>query len=146
MSPQPDPLAGSREVSMRSSRRAAAWRGERGKATVGTLVALLVVVSGVYLGMKFIPVRAAAYQFDDTVREQVVFAGARRRRMGDQEVLRNLMERAQELNLPISTRNIRITRRSKSIRIQVAYKVDIELPFDYTYEWTFVSDHDGPSF
>ncbi len=122
------------------------WRGDSGKTNVGALLAILVLVGGVYLGMKFVPTRASAYRFDDTVREQVVYAGARRRKMGDEEVMRNLMMRAEELGLPISKRNVRITRRSKTIRIQVAYRVPIELPFDNTYEWTFISDHEGPSF
>lgn len=121
-------------------------RGDRGKSRIGALMAIVVLVGGVYLGMKFIPVSASAYQFDDTVREQVVYAGARRRRMEDDAVMRNLMERAAELGLPIGTRNVRITRRSKTIRIQVAYRIPIELLFGYTYDWTFVSDHEGPSF
>jgi len=122
------------------------WLGESGKSNVGALLAILLLIGGVYLGMKFVPVRASAYQFDDEVREQVVYAGARRRRMGDPEIMRNLMGRAEELGLPINKRNVRITRRAKTIRIQVAYRVPIVLPFDYTYEWTFVSDHEGPSF
>jgi hypothetical protein len=109
-------------------------------------VALLVVVGGVYVGMKFIPVRSSAYRFDDTVREQVVFAGARRRKISDEEITRNLLQRAADLELPVTRRNVRITRRSTRIRIQVAYKMPIQLPLDYTYEWTFVSDHEGPAF
>ena len=125
----------------------ATWGGRAdGKAKIGSLVALIVVVSGVFLGMKFIPVRAAAYAFDDEVREQVVFAGARRRKIGNEEIMRNLMEKADELGLPIRRSNVRITRRTNRIRIQAAWKSPIELPFDFTYEWTFVADHEGPSF
>ena len=121
-------------------------RGASGRISIGSLLAILILVGGVYFGMKFIPTSASAYQFDDTVREQVVFAGARRRQLRDPEVLRNLLGRAEELGLPIGRGNIRITRRLTTIRIQVAYKVPIQLPFDYTYEWTFISDHEGPSF
>ncbi|NKB90254.1 MAG: hypothetical protein GKS06_18765 [Acidobacteria bacterium] len=123
------------------------WAGRAdGKAKIGSLISLLVVVAAVYIGMKFIPVRAAAYQFDDTVREQVVFAGARRRQIGNEEIMRNLMGKADELGLPITRGNVRITRRTNRIRIQAAWKTPIELPFDFTYEWTFVADHEGPSF
>jgi hypothetical protein len=123
-------------------------RGGRadGKAKIGSLVALLVVIGGVYMGMKFIPVRAAAYAFDDEVREQVVFAGARRRQIGNEEIMRNLMAKADELGLPIRRSNVRITRRTNRIRIQAAWKSTVELPFDFTYDWTFVADHEGPSF
>ena len=125
--------------------KVARWGGESGKAGLGSLIGIVVLVVAVYLGMKIIPVRASAYQLDDAVREQVVYAGARRRRVGDDEVNRNLLETAEELGLPVTKRNIRITRRSKSVQIVVAYKVPIDFGFGFTYEWTFVSDHDGPS-
>ncbi len=131
------------------SRRASArlrWTGEAGRGRLGALLGLAVVVAAIYAGMKFVPVHAAGFQLDDTVREQVVYAGARRRRMGDDEILRNIMERAEELGLPINRRNIAIVRPRGSIRIRVVYTVPIELLFDYTYAWRFEIDHDGPSF
>lgn len=132
-----------RGASARLRRR---WTAEAGRGGLGALLGLTVVVATIYAGMKFVPVRAAGFQLDDTVREQVLYAGARRRQLGDQEILRNIMERAEELGLPVGLRNIAITRRRGSVRIRVVYTVSIELLFDYTYAWPFEIDHDGPSF
>ena len=137
-------LAG-RDQSRRASVRLR-WTGEAGRGGLGALLCLAVMVAAIYVGMKFVPVRAAGFQLDDTVREQVVYAGARRRRIGDDEILRNIMERAEELGFPINRRNIAIARPRGSIRIRVVYTVPIELLFDYTYAWRFEIDHDGPSF
>ncbi|HJO04427.1 MAG TPA: hypothetical protein QGG47_10680 [Acidobacteriota bacterium] len=122
------------------------WASEAGRGGLGALLGLALVVATIYAGMKFIPVRAAGFQLDDTVREQVVFAGARRRQLGDNEVLRNIIERADELGLPVERRNIAIVRRRGTIQIRVVYTVPIDLLFDYTYVWRFEIDHNGPSF
>ena len=122
------------------------WIGEAGRGGLGALVGLALVVATIYGGMKFVPVRAASFQLDDTVREQLVYAGARRRQLGDAEILRNIMERAEELGLPVDRRGIAITRRRGSIQIRVVYTVPIDLLFDYTYRWRFDIDHSGPSF
>lgn len=128
------------------SRRVVRRAGERGRVTVASLLMILLIVSTVYLGMKFIPVRTAAFQLDDTVREQVIYAGAKRRRVGDAEVRRQILEHAAELGLPISRREIAIRRAASTIQIRVVYTVPVELPLGITYDWKFESDHEGPSF
>jgi hypothetical protein len=124
----------------------AGWAGEAGRGGLGALLALAVVVAAIYGGMKFIPVRAASFQLDDTVREQIVFAGARRLRLGDNEVLRNILERAEDLGLPVNRRGVAIMRRRGSIQIRVVYTVPIDLLFNYSYRWRFEIDHTGPAF
>jgi len=124
----------------------AGWAGEAGRGGLGALLALAVVVAAIYGGMKFIPVRAASFQLDDTVREQIVFAGARRLRLGDNEALRNILERAEDLGLPVNRRGVAIMRRGGSIQIRVVYTVPIDLLFNYSYRWGFEIDHTGPAF
>ncbi len=125
-------------------RQLAGWKSEAGKGTLRGLVALAVVVGAVYVGMKFIPVRAQAYQFNDAVRDEVIFAGGRR--TTDDTIRRNLVEQAQMLGLPVSSRNIRITRTggNKYITIEVNYTVTVELVGDYTYDWSFSPRYEGP--
>ncbi len=121
------------------------WISEAGRGGLGALLGLAVVVVAIYAGMKFVPVRASGFQLDDTVREQIVYGGARRRQVADDEILRNIIERAEDLGLPVTRRSISIVRRRGSIRIRVVYAVPIDLPFDYTYSWRFEIDHEGPS-
>jgi hypothetical protein len=118
---------------------------EGGKGTIRTLVSLALIALVVYAGMTFIPVRAAAFQLDDEVREQVVLAGSGRRRVGDEEIRRTILTRAQSLGLAVDTRALVIRRTASEIYIDLEYDVPVELP-GYTYVWHFESHHSGPVF
>ena len=122
------------------------WRDASGKNSICGVIALVVVVGMVYGGMKFIPVRAAALQFSDAIRDEVVYAGGRRRTT-DEQMMTSLLERAGILGLPVRRENIRIQRQGrKYIIIEVNYTVVIELVGGYTYEWSFSPSHEGPLF
>lgn len=139
---------------MREQRRADAlegglalpWRDASGKNSIRGLFALVLVVGMVYGGMKFVPVRAAALQFSDAIRDEVVYAGGRRRTT-DEEMLTSLLERAVILGLPIKRENITIQRQGrKYIVIKADYTVVIELIGGFTWEWSFSPSHEGPIF
>ena len=108
--------------------------------------AILLFVVAVYVGMKVIPVVAATYQLDDTVREQVVRTGARRLRVSDEEIRGIILGRARELDLPVTERSIIIRRTDNTIQIEVSSAVTIRFFLEFSYDWTFNIDHEGPSF
>lgn len=120
-------------------------RSASGKGTIRTILTLALVGAVAYAGFKLIPVRAAAYQFDDEVREQIVLAGSRRRRVGDEEIRRTLLERAGDLGLDVTARDVKIRRSANTIRIEVQYSVPVEFPY-YAFSWDFTSRHEGPVF
>lgn len=133
-------------MSMQSpSNRFGSLRSASGKGSLRTFVTLLLVGAVAYAGFKLVPVRAAAFQFDDAVREQVVLAGSRRRKVGDEEIRRTLLKRASELGLPISTRDIKIRRTPTTIRVQAEYAVPVEFPY-WSFSWGFDASHEGPVF
>ena len=119
------------------------WRDESGKSSIHGIFALALIVGMVYFGMKVIPVRASAYQFNDAIRDEVVFAGGRR--SSDEAIKRNLVDRAEMLGLKITRGNIRITRPAgKHIIVEVNYEVAVEFVGGYTYQWNFSPRHEGP--
>lgn len=126
-------------------RRYRLGRDERGKGSLRALITLALVGLLVYGGLKFIPVRAAAFQLDDEIREQVVLAGSGRRRVGDEEIRRTIMTRAESLGLAFDSRALIIRRTRTQIYIDVEYSVPVELP-GYTFNWHFESHHVGPVF
>lgn len=121
------------------------WRDQDGKGAIRSLLTLAVLALLVYGGLKFIPVRAAAFQLDDEIREQVVLAGSGRRRVGDDEIRRTIMTRAESLGLPVDSRALVIRRTRSQIYIDLEYDVPVELP-GYTFWWHFESHHAGPVF
>ena len=131
---------------MRERRRIAAqgsWRDASGKSSIRGIFALLLIVGMVYAGMKLIPVQTSAYQFNDAVRDEVIFAGGRR--SSDDAIKRNLTGTALMLGLAIERDDIKITRPgAKYIIIEVDYEVKLEFIGGYTYEWSFSPKHEGP--
>lgn len=119
---------------------------EAGAGAIRTVVTLAFVVSVVYAGFQFIPVKAASFQFEDAVREQVVLAGVRRRRVTEQQVRTLLVERAAELGLPVEARSVAVDIGRSTVHIRATYVVPVELAFGYVYHWAFVIDEQGPSF
>jgi len=120
-------------------------RGQSGKNSIRGLIALVLIVGTGYLCFKFIPVRAAAYQFNDAINDEVVYASARR--TNDDQVMQNLLETASMLSLPIKRENIKITRSGRKwILIEAHYTVRVELIGGYFYDWNFDQRHEGPVF
>lgn len=119
--------------------------GESGKGRLRTLVTLVLIGAVAYTGFKLIPIRAAAYQLDDAVRDQVVLAGSRRRRVTDEEMRRTIVDRAGDLGLPVMARDVNIRRTANTIRIEASYAVLVEFPF-FAFSWPFTASHEGPIF
>ena len=119
------------------------WRNASGKASIRGIFALALMVGMVYFGMKVIPVRASAFQFNDAIRDEVWSAGGRR--SSDDTIKRNLVGRAVMLGLPIRNGDIRIARPGgKYIIIEVDYTVAVEFVGGYTYQWNFAQKQEGP--
>lgn len=120
------------------------WRDESGKASWRGLVALLLVAGLVYFGVKVIPVRTAAYQFEDAIRDEVL-AATSRRRMPDEQIRKNLLDTAAELSLPIRPDDITIRRPGgRSLIVEADYTVTLEFLGGYTYDWRFTPRDEKP--
>ncbi len=111
-------------------------QSEAGKLKLGCLFSLLLVVAGVYYGIKFFEVRFRFYQMQDEVRTQATYAPT----MSDDVIRRRLVATADTLGLPLGPRQweIRRSREPREIRIHATYEdsVVIELP-GFTKVWRF---------
>ena len=120
-------------IGFRAGQPGSIWRDQSGKSSIRGIFALFLIAALVYFSMKFIPVRAAAYQFDDAIRDEVVYAGSRR--TTDEQIMKDLLEKAVILGLPITRENITIVRSGrKYIIIDADYTVKIELIGGYEYD------------
>jgi len=115
---------------------------ERGEGRLGTLFGLSVLVLTVYLGFKVVPVMVNAYAFRDYIEQEARFAALQKK---DDEVIKRVLRKAQELELPIKAKNIRVNRDQSHFDIAVKYTVPIETPV-YTYNWDFDERYRAPLF
>ena len=126
--------------------RAPQWRDDSGKSSIRAFIALFMIISMVYVGMKLIPVRAGALQFADAITDEVVYAGGRRRST-DTQMEDSLLEAAQIIGLPITRDDITIQRRgTEYLVIEANYTVVIEFIGGYTFDWSFSPRSEGPLF
>ena len=127
---------------MRHIRAGEERRGERGEGRAGFLIAVIIVGIAVFAGVKIIPVRIAAYEFRDTLREECRYAAVRG---DDATVKQRILEKAEELEIPLSQENLKLHRTRSEMIISASYKQPIDLKVT-TYVYTFDAKERAPLF
>ena len=115
---------------------------ERGEGRLGTIFGLTVLAVTVYLAFKVVPVMVNAYAFRDYIEQETRFAALRNK---DEEVVKRVLKKAEELDLPVTRKSITVNRSSSHFDIRVAYTIPIETPV-YTYNWVFNEQQRAPLF
>jgi len=119
------------------------WRSQRGDVPVGCLVGGVVVVVVILIAIKVAPLTIAIGEFDKEI--GVLADRANRREYNDQRILQSILLKAQNLDLPVTKKQVDIKRTSTRIKITVIYDVPIEFP-SYTYVWHKEHFHERPIF
>ena len=108
------------------------WRRQRGEIPVGCFVGLLVLAVAVLIAVKTVPVMAKVAEFDKTI--TTMADRANRLDYPDSRIRQRLLDKADQLDLPITPEKIKIIRTQSRIKIEIIYDLEIEYPF-YTYHW-----------
>ena len=110
-------------------------KSQKGEGKIGLLIAIVVVAVGAFTGIKIIPVRVAAYEFKDVMREEARYGAVRAK---DKEVHKRIMERAEGLEIPLEKKNLKVSRNASEITITAKYTQTIDLKVT---QYTFSFDH-----
>jgi hypothetical protein len=116
-------------------------RSERGEGRFGCLVGLVLLLIAGLIAYRMIPVKVKTADLRDTVIDESKSAG----RHGDKAIRGNILNKAQQLDLPVTPEDIYIKRSNNYIRIEVKYTVPVEFP-GYTYQWDFRHKYENPIF
>ncbi|HKF42186.1 MAG TPA: hypothetical protein VKG01_03725 [Thermoanaerobaculia bacterium] len=95
--------------------------GERGSGRIGCLLWLGVLAITGYIGYKVIPVKIATSTFYDFMQEEAAFASIR----PVNQLQREILLKAKELNIPVTEENLVIKKVSESITIEAHYEITI---------------------
>jgi len=115
---------------------------ERGEGRLGLLITLVVVGAAIFLGVKIIPVRITAYEFRDVLREECRYGAVRDE---DSTVVKRILDRAEELEVPLDKKNLSVKRTSKEMVISARYEQPIDLKVT-TYTYRFDETEKAPLF
>jgi len=115
---------------------------QRGEITVKTLFSFALLLFACYLGFKFIPVYVAAYDFDNAIKTQAQYSGSFKT---NDVIMKELLGKAADLELPITKNNLKIDRSRSKLIISADYVVPVKTPF-FTYEWHFSEEESAVLF
>lgn len=99
-------------------------RAERGEGRIGTLIALMLLGAAIFVGVKIIPVRINAYEFKDFMREECRYGASRTK---DEEIVKRVFQKAQELRLPLDKKNLKLERTAGEMIMSARFEVPIDL-------------------
>jgi len=108
---------------------------ERGNGKLGVLVWLLLVAGSVFFAVRTIPAKVAAYEFNDFC-EQEVRVAATRGRFSEKALVKSILEKAEEVGIPLDRKQVRVRTRQKKIEVDITYEVPIDLEV-YTWVWKY---------
>jgi len=110
---------------------------------VGCLVGGVVAIIVVLVTIKVAPLMIHVGELDKEI--GVLADRANRREYHDKRIQRSIISKAEQLDLPVTKKDIDIKRTSNRIKVTVRYTINIEFP-GYTYVWDKEHFHDRPLF
>jgi hypothetical protein len=116
-------------------------RGELGEGRGGCIFSLILLLAALFVAYKMIPIKVKAADLRQTIVDEAKSAGSHR----DAVIRRQIMAKAQKLDLPLDDNSLKINRTSSNIRIEADYTVPVEFP-GYTYYWKFRHTYENPIF
>ncbi len=105
---------------------------QRGEGKLGCVVWLLIGLAVITFGWKTIPIKTSSSRLTDFMVEQSKFAA----RSSNQQISARILNKANELDLPVTTKGITVRKTSARVEMRCKYTVPVEFPF-YTWNWNF---------
>lgn len=119
------------------------WRYQRGDVPVGCLIGGVVALIVVLIAIKAAPVMLHVGELDKEIAN--LADRANRREYNDQRIVKDILKKAENLDLPVTKKDITIKRTSTRIKITVTYTKPIQFP-GHTYMWNKYHEHERPLF
>jgi hypothetical protein len=107
------------------------------------LFILLILILLLFVGAQYVPGYFAALQFNDYVRQEVKYAVTSRKT--PEAVRDEALEKANELGIPLTKNDVRITRRGPAFTLDIDYHWPINLRV-YQQELKFHVSESGETF
>lgn len=115
---------------------------ERGEGKVGLIIALVILVTGIWTGYVLIPIKVKTYEFYDAMRQEARFGAVNRK---DDVVHDRLMKKAKLLQIPLDAKNLEVRRDGGTYIITAEYDIPVDLGY-YKTDWEFRERATAPIF
>ena len=108
--------------------------GERGEGKAKAIIVTLVLAFLVYTAVKVVPPYVSEYELSDKMQETARFASVNRN--SEEQIRDSIMKTIDELQIPATKEDIKVTAAGGRVTINVDYKVPIDLMV-YKFELHF---------
>ena len=105
-------------------------RGQRGDGNAGCLLGLIVLALAIFVAYKMIPPKIKAADLKQTIVDEAKMAGSH----NNATIIGQITSRAREQRLAVTEDNIKISRGSGMISVEVDYDMPIDFP-GKTWMW-----------
>ena len=119
-----------------------AWQRERGNGRIGFIFALAIFCAVVFTAIKIVPVRINAYNFREVLRTEARMGAVRN---SDETIAKRIMEHAEDLEIPLSKKNLKVRRTKSRMIVEASYEQPIDLKV-MTYVYRFQTKQEAPLF
>lgn len=118
-------------------------RSARGAGNIGCVLWVVVIVLVGHVLWKVVPVKIRTSTFYDSMQEQASFGSIKSVQAIEWEVLR----RAEELRIPVTKENLKVTRARNAVTVEAHYTITVEFfGGAYKYVWKFDQVVERPTF
>src|SRR5688572_31756120 len=118
-------------------------RSVRGAGQIGCILWLVVIAIVGHVLWKVVPVKIRTSTFYDSMQEQASFGSIKSVQAIEWEVLR----RAEELRIPVTKENLKVTRIRNAVIVEAHYTIEIEFfGGAYKYVWKVDPVVERPTF
>jgi hypothetical protein len=101
--------------------------GEHGGSKMSLLITLVILGAMAFTAIKIVPVYVENYQFQDSIEAESRFALTGYPKKGPDDVRADIFKKAQELDIPVRSEDIRVNITNGSVEIGTDYSVPIDL-------------------
>lgn len=115
---------------------------QRGEGRIGLVITLAILGAAGYAAIQYLPVKIAAYEFHDAIRQEARYAATRD---SAEAVTERILEKAHELSIPLSSKGVRVQKTRSEVTIDVSYEQPIDFKLT-TYQYRFHARERAPLF
>ena len=115
-------------------------RAERGGGRLKALIYLAILIVGICVAFKVVPLYVAEYQLQDKMGEQARFAVVNH--YSDDQIKDNIFRTVQDLNIPANRDDVKVESTHNGIAITVHYTVPVDLVI-YKTDLSFSPSSEG---
>jgi hypothetical protein len=105
--------------------------GQRGAGRLKAIIWTLILISGVYVAFKVVPLLMNEYEFQDGLQDIARFASVNRD--PNEKILAAILKEAEKDDVPVEAQDVKVDGKGGNIKINVDYSVTADLS---VYQWT----------